>query len=202
MEWKSYQAKVQEIDREGLTITHAISSYVRDRAGDRLDPDGCLIEPGYRPAFLWSHGVDQRQGNIPIGQPIWIRPGKFQGYKALLAKSRFDDDEFSRGLFEKVRSGSLNYFSIGFLPKTWDYFRDEQGGRDIKTYNLYEYSLCSVPCCPYTGVVDEKNFQVMVFKMMPNKSKKMTITIPDTFIRETIQKMVKSEINKLRGRVE
>jgi HK97 family phage prohead protease len=204
MEWKTYESKIESTTDEDYTITHAITSYVRDRIGDRLNPDGAKITA--RPAFLWSHGFDQRQGNVPIGQPLWIKPGAFRGVRALLVKSQFDADEFSRKLYEKVKGGSLSYFSIGFNPLKWDYFRDEAGGRDIHTFEIIEYSLCSTPCNVYTGVIQEKDFSALCYKIMPPGESKKTVTIPDSLIRkltspEWIRELVKEQIDKARGRV-
>ena len=166
MEWKSFPSEIKEADLENLTIIHVITCDVRDRVGDRLHPDGAVING--RPVFLWQHGLDERVGKEPIGKPLSIRPGDHQGRRALIAKSQFFPDSLGRRLFEKVRGGFLPNFSIGFIPLESEPFRDEIGGRDIRKFELLEYSLCSVPCNPYATVIrDGKDLSQMCFKVLP-----------------------------------
>jgi hypothetical protein len=173
--------------------------------GDKINPDNVKIVGV--PAFLWSHGMDPRIGKVPIGQPLWIRAGDFKGHRALLAKSKFDADEFSRGLFEKIKSGSLRYFSIGFVPLEWDYFRDQQGGRDIKKSEIIEYSLCSTPCNPYAQVLgSDKAFSAICYKMAssgPSDGKRFVldgISATEGTVRATIEgilsKIIHEELRK------
>ena len=180
MEWKSFASKVNEADAESLTITHLITCDVRDRVGDRLHPDGAVIEG--KPVFLWQHGLDERIGKEPIGKPLSIRPGDYQGHRALIAKSQFFPDSLGRRLFEKVKGGFLPNFSLGFIPLEWTPFNDSLGGRDIKRFELLEYSLCSVPCNPYATVIaDGKNLSQICFKILPGE------TVLDQLARRVLQ---------------
>jgi hypothetical protein len=217
MEWKSFSTpnvKIQVADAEDLTITHSITVEVRDRVGDVLRVGGCEILG--KPVFLWQHGLSN-YGCEPVGKPLDIRPGYYQGNKALIVKSQFYPDEFGRRLWEKCKGGYLSAFSVGFVPIESVPFRDDLGGRDIKRFSLIEYSLCAVGCNPYAQVLEEsKSNQFMVFKMMP--ARKQEIPRPDIMCRlsngrfcslkelpgelqKFQQRVIREELDRLRGRV-
>lgn len=126
----------KEYDKSKRTIKHWISKSSLDRGGDIVLPNS-INEKNYRknPIVLFNHNV-----YMPVATNQWLQTendGKLAQTK--FATTVFADDIYTLNV-EKV----LNGWSIGFIPKKWDY--DEE--KKIITYTeieLLEYSSVSIP---------------------------------------------------------
>lgn len=97
--------------------------------------------------LLFNHDKDRAIGSI---QKAWIE-GK-RG-KALV---KFDSDEKSQIIFEKVKSGSLKGVSVGYTVSEWEeQKRDPDGEVETwiaKRWTPYEISIVTIPADPTVGV--------------------------------------------------
>jgi hypothetical protein len=153
MERKFYMAEVKEYDDQDLTVTHFISTEVRDRGGDVLKADGMKIRG--KVVVLFAHGQSS-YGQEPIGKPLRIWPDTFKGSRGICARTQFYDgshlnppDSTGKRLYEKCKEGFLPNWSIGWIPLKWeDHASEGQRGRNIFEWELLEYSPVGVPMNP------------------------------------------------------
>ncbi len=155
MERKVFAGDVRAVDEKELIVEAAITTEHVDRVGDVVRADGVRIKG--KPVVLFGHGRDTA-GMEPVAKPLSIRKGEHNGEKALIAKTRFFPDERGRRLFRKVKEGYINGWSIGFSvisakPRPG-------GGRDIKEWELLEYSLVGVPANPNATTVKNLAFGI------------------------------------------
>jgi hypothetical protein len=149
MEIKSFKAQVKEFNDQNLTVTHFISTEEQDRSGDIMRADGMKMRGV--PAVLKEHGFDTVQGREPIAKPISITIGTdSKGFKGILVKTQYYDgshlsppDNTGRRLYEKARDGFMDKWSVGFMVE--DARPIAGGGRDVKSWEILEYSQVGVP---------------------------------------------------------
>jgi len=146
-EVKVFQAEIKESNEKDLTVTHFISTEKKDRGGDIMRADGMRVRG--RPVVLLSHGYSN-MGQEPIAKPLSIKKGEFKGNKGIMATTQFYPDELGKRLWEKTTQGYMPSWSIGFIINKKMDLQDEAGnyGRDIKEWELLEYSLVGVPMNP------------------------------------------------------
>jgi HK97 family phage prohead protease len=82
------------------------------------------------------------------------------GSRAAMAKIRFDKDEFSERVFQKVKNGILKNVSVGYM--VYKYEEQEQTVDGLRVYRAtdwepVEISFVSVPFDPYAQVRSVKN---------------------------------------------
>lgn len=162
MEHKLFQSEVKEADDKDLSVTHMISTENVDRSGDIVRADGMKIDG--LPVVLWAHGRDAAVGSEPIARPLWIKSAVHKGVKGIMAKTAFFDDEQGRRLFRKVKEGFLSGWSIGFSINRAVPINGGPG-RDIKSWNLYEFSLVSTPCNADAITLEQAG---LFFKILPD----------------------------------
>ena len=208
MERKTFGSEVRSSDDRQLTVRHVISTEHVDRVGDIVRARGMKIRG--KPVVLWAHGRDSMRE--PIAKPLSIKPGTFEGEQGIEAETQFFPDDLGRRLFQKVKEGFLHSWSIGFSV-----LRESPlagGGRDIKEWELLEYSLVPVPANPYATTPKEA---ALSFKIMPgdaalgcegscssgrefrchgHRSRKMTWEDLAALIRETIDMEIQRRIRR------
>lgn len=113
------QFTVENLDIENRTLELSITSETMALRwfGYLLlghDPGECRLERVKTVgSFLFAHGRDPNYGLIPIGPilDVWLDESKSP--RQYRAKLKFDDDEKSDLLFQKVQKGSLKGVSVG-----------------------------------------------------------------------------------------
>jgi len=148
METKLFAGEIKSADDEKLIVEAAITTEHVDRMGDIVRASGVQIKG--QPVVLFGHGRDSA-GMEPIAKPLSIRKGEHNGEKALIAKTQFFPDDRGRRLFRKVKEGYISGWSIGF--SVIRSFSRSGGGRDIREWELLEYSLVGVPANPNATTV-------------------------------------------------
>jgi len=149
MEHKLFTAQVKAFNDQDLTIDHFISVEVEDRSKDIVRAKGMIMNG--LPAVLKDHGMDPDTGREPIAKPVALSVQEDgNGNLGVLATTKYYDgshltppDNTGRKLYEKARDGFMDKWSIGFIsiiasPKSG-------GGRDIKKWEVLEYSQVGVP---------------------------------------------------------
>lgn len=108
----------------------------KDHVDDVMLPGAfdATLGSGRKVRFLYMH--DQRQ---PLGAPLELRTdshGLFGTFK--ISKTRLGEE-----VHQLLEDGALDSFSIGFVTKDKEYKDD--GTRHIKSLDLYECSIVSLP---------------------------------------------------------
>ena len=142
---KLFTSKIKEIQEAERTVDHLISVEKPDRDGEILMIDGATFT-GHFPV-LWQHGQDPLRGSVPIGKNLELVKTEYEGAKALLARTQFADDDFSRKIFEFYRDGYLKTWSVRFQPLSKR--KVENGVGIYSDWELLEYSAVAVAANPY-----------------------------------------------------
>ena len=126
----------KEINSKERSIKHYISKKNIDRGGDIVLPDS-INDKNYakNPIVLFNHNGDR-----PVGKSLW-RKADGEG---VLSKTQFGTTPDADDIYLLNVEGILNAWSIGFIPKKWDW--DEEA--KVTTFTdieLLEYSSVSVP---------------------------------------------------------
>lgn len=129
----------KSLDSKKRTITSYVSKKTIDRVRDIVNPEG-LDETSYRknPVVLFNHNYD-----IPVGTNLWLKSNT----EGVLGLTRFGSTLQADDVYILNAEGILNAWSIGFIPKAWDFDQENK----ITTFNkweLLEYSSVSVPANP------------------------------------------------------
>jgi len=144
MKYKATTGSVKAFDDDKLTVEHFISTEGKDRGGDIMLADGMMIDGEV--VVLFQHGYDPLYGKMPIAKPLGFRPGvNKKGDKGIIATTQFPDDEDGRKLYNRIKSGYLKSWSIGYEPMAGEYSQLEGGGLLVKKWQLFEYSAVAVP---------------------------------------------------------
>lgn len=170
---KLFSSSVKQANRETLTVEHFISTESVDRHGDIVRARGMKIKG--KPVVLLQHGRGH-MGAEPIAKPLKITRGEFKGVRGIVATTQFFPDDLGTRLFEKTADGFMPNWSIGFISLKSEPRRDDEGnpmeGRDIKEWELLEYSIVGVPAQPdaqtIPGKKDEPN--KIAFQIIERKS--------------------------------
>jgi len=131
-----------EDSKRRLVVT--ISTRIRDRHGDILEPGGAQIASFLKnPVVLWAHEYRA----LPIGRATsLLRDGE-----VLKADILFAPTDFAKEVYDLYAKGFLRAWSVGFLPLEWDVIEDANGkfqGYHIKAWELIELSAVPVPANP------------------------------------------------------
>ena len=127
------KAYVKEVKSDGI-ITGAIASTEnQDRDGEQLATTGWELDNFLRnPLLLWGHDAHE----LPIGKVLNIR---VDGNKLIFdAQFAIKENDFAEKVWNMVKGGFLNAFSVGFIPK-------ERDGDRFTRQELLEISLVNVP---------------------------------------------------------
>ena len=126
-----------------ITIKGLASTNALDRTGDIIDhnawKEGGLDNYGDNPIILFNHDY-----NRPIGRAKYcdVTQNGLE-LEAKISKSAGD-------IVELIKDGVLGAFSVGFKVKDADYNK-ETDGFFIKSAELLEVSVVSIPCLLYTS---------------------------------------------------
>ena len=165
-------------DKSPLIFT--ITTDVRDRDGDIVDPAGIMVENYKNNAVMqWAHKYD----DLPVGKSVemWAQPikvmkaGKEVTQQGVKAAVEFQPDDNYHESFSGLRgsmvrrmymTGFLNAVSIGFDPYNWNEIeeKDEErqespmndlfgNGTHFTKWDLLEFSAVPVPANPQ-AVID------------------------------------------------
>lgn len=147
---KQYDSEVKTIDGErALNVT--ITTNDIDRSGDIVEPKGAkLTNFRKNPVVLMAHNY---QG-LPIGKASNLEKTD----KGITAKVTFPGEgiyPLADTVFNMYKQKFMKAWSIGFIPiKSEDIVDDEEDekkmgrGKRFKTWELLEFSACSVPSNP------------------------------------------------------
>jgi HK97 family phage prohead protease len=131
-----------EADR---TIEFVISTSAIDRDGDTIAVDGWELS-NFKAggAVLFGHDAS----DLPIAKPTatFVEGGKLIG-RAQFASAE-DGNGYADQVYRMIKGGFLRATSVGFLPWTWSFSEDRQGGIDFLTQELLEWSVVPVPANP------------------------------------------------------
>lgn len=154
IKYKIFDSEIKEFDEKNLIVDHFISTERRDRGDEVMLADGMKIKG--RPVVLLQHGRTAL-GSEPIAKPVWIKKGTYKNKKGILAKTKFFDDEqgLGRRLWQKTKDGYMPNWSIGYMILDWSQKRDY---REIKEWDLLEYSLVGVPMNPDAQTIYSKEY--------------------------------------------
>jgi len=129
------------------------------------DPDAIdltrLQEVG---VLLFAHGRDARYGKLPIGsiEKVWLD----QSQRKARAVVKFDDDEESDKIFQKVKKGMIKGVSVGYAVSSWEEVKAGKmsaNGRHMGPayvalkWQPFEISIEPTPADPSVGV--GRNFE-------------------------------------------
>lgn len=181
---RSFEAKVDDVDKEDRHITFRINTDDIDSHGTVISPNGIRWER-YRAMggpVLWHHGQDPLRGFGPIGKNKWVNKYGKQRVE-VRARDEFLKDDFSQQAYEWYRDGVLTGVSIRFHPpQSGDYgpptneeirarpeleplreiWRESQGQRGwiLRSWDLAEHSCTPLPSNPMTFSV-ERSLQLL-----------------------------------------
>ncbi|RNB72168.1 peptidase [Brevibacillus panacihumi] len=137
------------------------------------DPDAIdltrLQEVG---VLLFAHGRDARYGRMPIGsiEKVWLD----QSQRKLRAKVKFDDDEESDRVFQKVKKGYIKGVSVGYSVSSWEEVKagktSANGRHSGPSYialkwQPFEISIEPIPADPSVGVGRNFGYESEEFDM-------------------------------------
>ena len=154
IEYKTFEAQVKAFDDENLILEHFISTEHKDRDGDVMRAKGMKLVG--KPVVLLLHGRGS-MGSEPIGKPLSLTVGEFNGEPGILAKTQFFPDDVGRRLYGKAKGGFLPNWSIGYkVDEAKDLLREgKYDGREVTKWQLYEYSPVGVPANPFAQTIKE-----------------------------------------------
>jgi HK97 family phage prohead protease len=144
MNKKFTDLKVKQIHDDGKITAAVASTDTRDRDGEVIKAEGWELDTFRKqPRLLWSHSPQE----LPIGRVdnIGVVGGKLL-FDAVFA---IKENPFAKKVFDLMKGGFLNTFSVGFLPK------------DNETQELLEISVVNIPANPEAmSTLAFKEFQV------------------------------------------
>jgi len=152
---RAFEAKIDDVKADDRSIVAKINTSGMDRHKTVILPRGGALE-NYRknPVVLWEHGQDPARGRLPIGKNQWIKTTD----DAIVAKTMFRDDDYSRMLWEAYRDEDLRGWSVMALPSEGSPPTIDEIARSVpkecqfvyRAWELGEYSGVAVPSNPDT----------------------------------------------------
>ena len=153
-----FEASIRSVEGEERVVELSFSSeepYSRWWGVEILDhSEGCvdLSRLNSIGCVLFNHNRD-----VVIGQVLnaWVENGRCQ------AKIRFDDDQESDKIYQKVNNGTLKGVSVGYVVNSWEEVMPGKKSSDgrftgpcevAKSWTALEISIVSVPADPTVGV--------------------------------------------------
>jgi HK97 family phage prohead protease len=153
---KQVQALVKAVKEQEGVITGAIaSSQSVDRDGDVLVASGWQLDNFVKnPVLLWSHNPFIP----PIGKVLDIRIDN--GQLIFDAQFAIEENELAKQVFNLMKGGFINTFSVGYIPKMQD-----AEGKTV-AMELLEISAVSIPANPDATVTREfRQLEAVAVKM-------------------------------------
>ena len=155
---RSFTASVREVNKEDRSVELSFSSeepYERyfgmeilDHSSEAVDLSR-LNEIG---VVLYNHNRDRVIGKI---EKAWVKDGRSG------AIIRFDTDEESEKIYQKVQSGTLKCTSVGYAVSNWEDVKKGKMSLDgrfqgpcmiARKWMPYEISIVSIPADSTVGV--------------------------------------------------
>ena len=149
---KQYDSEVKTIEGE-RALNVIITTNDVDRSGDIVEPKGAkLVNFRKNPVVLMSHDYS----GLPIGKATELTRGE----NGITAKVIFPAEgvyPLADTVYNLYKGKFMKAWSIGFIPIKSEDIVDEDkekkgmfgGGRRYKTWELLEFSACSVPNNPF-----------------------------------------------------
>jgi HK97 family phage prohead protease len=132
---------IAPIVRGDNTYTFVFSDGQIDRQGDRVNPDGWVLDDFEKnPVVQWCHDWE----SPPIGRASNVRVEDDR----LLGDITFADTPFAQEVRSLVEGGFLRGVSVGFQPLEYEYSADPDRNKDIERQALLEVSLAPIPANP------------------------------------------------------
>lgn len=140
------QPKAVEDGTGSRKIRFCFSDATIDRAGDRIDPNGWVLEDFLKnPVALWAHD----SFSPPIGRAsrVQVENQRLMGDIEFAAAAAYP---FADTIYELTKGGFINAVSVGFMPIKYSFVEDKDRpwGIDFEKQELLEISVCPVPCNP------------------------------------------------------
>lgn len=138
---------------DGWTVSGYASTFGNVDLGNDVVMPGAFtkaLEGGSRVRFLHSH--DPR---MVLGVPLALKEDKTGLYGEFkISKTKLGEDTR-----ELLRDGALDSFSIGYVPKEWEYEgKGDERVRQLKEVSLLEVSLVAIPMNPEAIVTGLKSW--------------------------------------------
>jgi HK97 family phage prohead protease len=140
-------AEVKAAD-DGWEVAGYASTWDPDLGGDVVHPGAfkATLEAGGRVRFLFAHDAAQ-----VLGKPLELREDE----RGLYGRFRISKTRLGQDVHTLLTDGSLDSFSIGFIPRDFDH--DEKANvRTLKAVELLEVSVVSLPMQPRATVTSVK----------------------------------------------
>jgi len=149
------KSAVGELNAKGEFVGVA-STQALDREGDIITQEGWVLDEFQSGGpLLWSHNV-----GIPApGRILWAKVDGEGDDAKLVYKARLHrKNQFSRELYDLVKSGYITSVSVGFRAIDHEPLdiQDPLGGRRFTKQELMEISLVNVPALPQATITAVK----------------------------------------------
>ena len=129
----------KEVSAKERSITQYVSTNSIDRDNDIVEAKGINLKNFRKnPVVLFNHNRD-----LPVASSMWQKADDV----GLLTKTTFSKTPFADDIYTLHLEKILNAWSIGFMPKKWDFDEDSL----VTTFTdieLFEYSSVTLPANP------------------------------------------------------
>src|SRR3990172_7825620 len=129
---------IKSISEKDFTIDGVFSTDMQDRHGDVVVQNWELDNFLKNPVILNSHNHFDALEVIGKAEKISVVDGALQGK----IKFAVDQNPKAKIIFDMIKGGFLNTFSVGFIPKEFD------KENKITVSELLEISVVSIPANP------------------------------------------------------
>lgn len=137
-----------------------------DRDGDRIMAAGWDVGNFLKnPVIPWAHNYSEPP--VARAVEIGVKDGRLEFRPQFPPEGDYPKADT---IWRLYKGGYLKAFSVGFMPKRWDYVERAKGqrGRDYHEQELWEISACTVPSNPNAlvaaksaGIIDDQELQQM-----------------------------------------
>jgi hypothetical protein len=143
------QIETKRLDGDQWEVSGYASTYDRDLGDDVIVPGAFAksLGTGRRVPLLFGH--DQRQ--LPIGHSLDLK----EDDRGLFGRFHLSKTALGTDVRRLLQEGSLNAFSIGYVPKESETDR-KAGVRHLKEVDLLEVSVVALPMNPQALVTGVK----------------------------------------------
>ena len=112
------------------------------------------------PKFLWQHDTSE-----PIGRVLTLR----EDGHGLFGEFKISRTTRGHDAYELLKDGALDSMSIGYIPEEQD-FDEKSGIRQLKSVDLLEISLVSIPMNEEARITAVKAAQLVPAPLTPGPS--------------------------------
>jgi HK97 family phage prohead protease len=142
MKRKTFTIDIQEMRKDGGKIV--INTAALDRDRDRVFPSGAKIENYLEnPVVMWGHNYSEPYATAGRTTILSMTPENIEvDFELRPAANEYDPQNIVRLLWE---GGWIKTASVGFIPNMATAAMNEEGGWDIRDWELLEWSLVPIP---------------------------------------------------------